>query len=341
LGSRAALQNLVSRAAYGKWKICERAQKVLSSMGNELDVTDLQQQIPPKPTVLKKLSQRHDAPGLRRISAHLGLLVPTGAAVLAAPGGWWLLPAVVHGIIMVFLFAPLHETVHRTAFRSGWLNRAVGDLAGFVLILPPRWFAAFHFAHHRFTQDPARDPELASPKPTTLLGYVWVVSGIEYWQRTIRGLIRRAFGIAPDTFLDDRLRARAILEARVYLALYAALAIGSAALGTDLVLKLWVVPALLGQPFLRLYLLSEHWGCPSVKDMWANTRSTVSIAPVRWLAWNMPHHAEHHANPAIPFHALPAYSQLMKGARVNEERGYAPFHASRITDLSAGRAGPI
>ena len=104
---------------------------------------------------------------MRRIAAHLGLLLLTGGAILAAPGAFWLVPAVAHGVVLMFLFAPLHETVHRTAFRSGWLNRAVGDLAGFVLILPPRWFAAFHFAHHRFTQDPARDPELAAPKPTT------------------------------------------------------------------------------------------------------------------------------------------------------------------------------
>jgi fatty acid desaturase len=26
---------------------------------------------------------------------------------------------------------------------------------------------------------------------------------------------------------------------------------------------------------------------------------------VRYLAWNMPFHAEHHSFPAVPFHALP------------------------------------
>jgi len=330
-----------NRTASGKGKIYVRSQKVGSGDRKALSVTDLQQHQRPDPAVLRALSERRDGPGIQRIAAHLGLLAATGAAILAAPGAWWWLPALAHGFVMVFLFAPLHETVHRTAFRTGWLNRAVGDLAGFLLILPPRWFAAFHFAHHRFTQDPQRDPELASPKPTTLLGYAWIVSGIEYWFRTSRGLIRRAFGRAPDAFLDDRLRARAIAEARVYLALYAALAAGSVALGSDLVLKLWVVPALLGQPFLRLYLLSEHWGCPTVKDMWANTRSTISLAPMRWLAWNMPNHAEHHANPAIPFHALPTYADLMQGSRVHEAAGYAPFHAGRVADVAAGRAGPV
>jgi len=318
-----------------------RMQKTLRRTGTGAPVTDLQQRPTPERSLLAALSERRNAPGVRRIAGHLGLLCLTGAAVLAVPWPWWPLPGLLHGVVLVFLFAPLHETVHRTAFRSGWLNRAIGDLAGFLLILPPRWFAAFHFAHHRFTQDPERDPELASPKPTTLRRYAWLVSGLEYWHRTIRGLLRRAAGHAPEPFLDHRLRARAVAEARVYLALYAALAAASVALGSDLVLKLWVVPALLGQPFLRLYLLSEHWGCPTVKDYWANTRSVVSLAPVRWLAWNMPNHAEHHANPAIPFHALPAYAEAMKGARVHEASGYAPFHAGRVADVAAGRAGPV
>lgn len=318
-----------------------RTQKSLATVRSGASVTDLQQQSEPDRDALKALLERRDAPGVRRILAHLGILAISGTAILMAPGAWWLLPALLHGVVMSFLFAPLHETVHRTAFRTGWLNRVVGDIAGFVLILPPRWFSAFHFAHHRFTQDPQKDPELASPKPTSLIGYAWVVSGFEYWHRAVRGLIRRALGRAPDAFLDDRLRGRAILEARVYLAIYVSLAVGSAALGTDLALRLWVVPALLGQPFLRLYLLSEHWGCPAVRDYWANTRSTISLAPVRWLAWNMPNHAEHHANPGIPFHALPAYAALKKGARVHEARGYAPFHAGRIADLAGGRAGPI
>lgn len=309
--------------------------------GNEPPVTDLQQRVLPDTDVLRALSERRDGPGLRRIAAHLGLLVATGAAILTAPGWWWLAAALVHGLVMTFLFAPLHESVHRTAFKSGWLNRAVGDLAGFLMVLPPRWFAAFHFAHHRFTQIPGRDPELATPKPTTLAGYAWIVSGIDYWRRAIGGLLRRGMGVAPDGFLDGRTRPRTIVEARVYLAFYLAIAALSVATGSDLAVRLWVVPMLLGQPFLRLYLLSEHWGCPAVKDMWANTRSTISLAPVRWLAWNMPNHAEHHANPGIPFHALPAYAALMKGSRVHEASGYAPFHAGRVADVAAGRAGPV
>ncbi len=42
------------------------------------------------------------------------------------------------------------------------------------------------------------------------------------------------------------------------------------------------------------------------------TRSFDPGPVVRWLLWNMPYHAEHHAYPAIPFHALPELHRAMR-----------------------------
>ncbi|MCR9072967.1 MAG: fatty acid desaturase [Alphaproteobacteria bacterium] len=289
----------------------------------------------------KHLSDRSNGPGLRHLGVQGAMLAATGTLCLIVDGPLLAGVMLAHGVLLVFLFPPLHECVHRTAFRTAWINKSVADLCGFLLLLPPRWFAAFHMAHHRFTQDPGRDPELASPKPTTLAGYLYLLSGVEYWHRMVRGLVGRALGHAPGAFLDERSRTRSIVEARIYLGLYIALGTVSALTDPWPVLVLWVGPALLGQPFLRAYLLSEHWGCPSVKDMWANTRSVVSVWPIRWLAWNMPYHAEHHANPGIPFHALPAYAEAMRGSRKVEAAGYAPFHAERIVALRNGTAEPL
>ena len=46
--------------------------------------------------------------------------------------------------------------------------------------------------------------------------------------------------------------------------------------------------------------------------MLENSRTTRSLAPIRRLAWNMPYHAEHHAYPALPFHALPAAHRILR-----------------------------
>jgi len=43
---------------------------------------------------------------------------------------------------------------------------------------------------------------------------------------------------------------------------------------------------------------------------------------VRLFAWNMPYHAEHHAYPAVPFHALPRLHQGIREKIANVEPGY-------------------
>jgi len=133
------------------------------------------------PKTLKSLNARSDAKGLIRWCSHLLTLGALAALISLIPFSAWLVPALaVYGGLLIFLFAPLHECIHRTAFRARWLNDGAAYLAGAVLILPPGYFREFHFAHHRHTQDPALDPELARAKPASLGAYVWLVAGIPY-----------------------------------------------------------------------------------------------------------------------------------------------------------------
>jgi fatty acid desaturase len=81
--------------------------------------------------VLVRLTARSDLKGLVQLACHLCALLATGALVWSARSTPWLLPALLlHGVVLVFLFAPLHEGVHWTAFRSRRLNDAVAWLCG-------------------------------------------------------------------------------------------------------------------------------------------------------------------------------------------------------------------
>ena len=262
---------------------------------------------------LKRLVARSDRKGAVRLAGHLCALCLTATLIWLARGSGWLLPALVlHGIVLVFLFAPLHECIHRTAFRSRWLNDAVATLCGALLLLPAGYFRCFHFAHHRFTQDPAKDPELATAKPVSWPGYLRVVSGLPYWRDRITTLLRHGAGRVTEDFVPARQRAAVIREARLHLAAYGLVALASVAGGSWAAVLYWVLPVLLGQPFLRLFLLAEHTGCPLVPEMLVNSRTTISNGAVRWLTWNMPFHSAHHAYPALPFHALPAAHERLK-----------------------------
>src|SRR5215813_11277494 len=255
---------------------------------------------------LKRLSERSDAQGLLQLGGHLALLLLSGYLVYLSFETIWLWPAMfAHGVVLIFLFAPLHEAIHRTAFRSRTLNDVVAFVIGVLLVLPREYFRAFHFAHHRFTQE-SDDPELAVPKPATVRQFLWHISGLPYWIAGLRGLVVRASGtLSEPIYATDRVRRSVVHEARWVLAIYAvALGLSIAAQSTVL-LWYWVIPALLGQPMLRLYLLAEHSACPRSTNMLENSRTTYANAAMRFLAWNMPFHAEHHAWPSIPFHLLP------------------------------------
>lgn len=286
---------------------------------------------------LKRYCTPSDAAGLFRLAGHLGLIAGLAAAVwaLEREGGWLTaLPAqAALGVTLVFLFAPLHETIHRTAFRSRWLNDVVAAATGAVLILPPQYFRAFHLAHHRFTQIPGQDPELPGKEIRSRWDYVRHISGLPYWGAAVSGLLWRAAGRAEAPYLTGRTARRTVWEARGYLAFYLAAAGASIAAGSSVLLTYWLIPVLAGQPFLRLYLLAEHKGCALTFDMFRNTRTTLTAAPVRWLDWNMPFHTAHHAFMAVPFHRLPeAHARFAERIAVITP-GYTAFHRDYVRRL--------
>ena len=205
------------------------------------------------------------------------------------------------------------------------------------MLIPAIWFRYFHLAHHRHTHDPDRDPELATPQPATPLAYVLHASGLPVWARLGATLVRNALGPPAYDYLPASARGRVRTEARLTLVAYAGLIAGSVALQTTLLVWLWVIPALLGQPFLRVFLLAEHGRCPHVANMLANTRTTFTTGLVRWLSWNMPYHAEHHAYPAVPFHKLPAFHEHARAHLHVTERGYVRFNRGYLAAVAAGR----
>jgi fatty acid desaturase len=174
-----------------------------------------------------------------------------------------------------------------------------------LTIWPYRHYRVYHWEHHRHTQDPARDPELYFPKPTSRAAYLLVLTGIPNAIRRVCDMLRLGVGIADRPWMVPSEHGPLVIEARRYLLGYLVVAAASALVGTPVVRLVWIAPWLVGQTFLRLYLLAEHTGCGSMRDCLENMRTTLSMALVRLFAWNMPYHAEHHAYPAIPIHAPP------------------------------------
>ena len=290
---------------------------------------------------VRRLSRRSDARGLLQLGAHTGLLAATTLLLAASRGRAWLPAAVLaQGIILTFLFCALHESIHRTAFATRAANDVVAWVCGTLLMLPPQYFRCFHFAHHRFTQDPQRDPELASPPLTTLASYLWRVSGLPYWRERLTVTLRHALtGQVTESFVPAEKRAVIVREARTLWGCYLCVLAASLYFSTADALLFWVLPALLGQPFLRLFLLAEHTGCALNNDMLINTRTTYTNGALRLLTWRMPYHAEHHLLPSVPFHALARVNALLGERTRTSAPGYLAMHCSLVRQLRATRRG--
>ena len=95
----------------------------------------------------------------------------------------------------------------------------------------------------------------------------------------------------------------------------------------------WIVPQLMGQVVLRLYLLTEHTGCAESPNGLINTRTTLTNATTRLVMWNMSYHAEHHLYPSIPFHRLPAAHAAIRERLAVVQDGYARWHAGYLRGI--------
>ncbi|MFB9264165.1 fatty acid desaturase [Bradyrhizobium erythrophlei] len=277
---------------------------------------------------LRELSVKSNLAGALRAASHYGmiLLIATLIWLVSSRYGLaWALPLMaLQGYFVAFLFMVVHETAHKTAFRSRALNLAVGNLSAFAIGLPYEYYYLFHWDHHRYTQDPEKDPELiVGPKPASDTQLAIAYSGLLQVLVRIRLMLHHALtGRVIVPWIPEGKRAMIVMEARLYLACYLLLLIASLALHSATLLWVWIVPLFAGQLILRPYLYAEHTGCERTRSAFENTRTTMTGRIMKWFAWNMPYHVEHHAYPTVPFHALPKLNAAVDGHIVFRGRNY-------------------
>jgi fatty acid desaturase len=280
------------------------------------------------PVQLKELSVRSNAPGLVRSAIHFGAVVAVGVPIwltMARYGAWFAVPLmIVQGYLIGFLFMPMHEAAHKTVFGTRWLNVALGHLSALVIGYPYEYYALFHWDHHRFTQDPTRDPELLNGSiPTSDTRLAIAYSGIQQLTRRLVLMFRHAVtGRVVAPWIPANKRGLVVREARAYALVYLTLLIASIAWSSTLLLWVWLLPLVIGQLFLRPYLYAEHTGCERTRSAFENTRTTTTGELTKWFAWNMPFHAEHHAYPSVPFHALPKLNAIIADRIAYRGDGY-------------------
>jgi fatty acid desaturase len=277
---------------------------------------------------LRELCRKSNGPALFRVTVQYVTIAATAGLIhllIAADMWWWAIPLVaLQSFFVGFQFMTVHETAHKTPFRTRWVNAIFGQISGALIMLPYEYYTMFHWDHHRYTQDPERDPELLfKTAPRSRLALLFTFTGITQVLKRFSLMTRHALtGRVTAPWVAEAKRSLVVREARLYLLLYALLLAGSIALQSALLLWAWLLPLFLGQLLLRPYLLSEHTGCAGHGSTLENTRTTYTNPLMHWFAWNMPFHAEHHSYPSVPFHALPKLNALIDGQILHKADGY-------------------
>ncbi|WP_439638156.1 fatty acid desaturase [Spirulina sp.] len=287
---------------------------------------------------LAALNARSTLKGILQFTGHLSVILISGTLWLTGQDYGWavqLVALVIYGMGLAMMFAAVHECSHRSVFTNNRLNDGVGWWAGVLSFYNSTFFRRYHKWHHRYTQIVGKDPELDDPKPQTQGEYWRHVLGLDWWLGKFTGHYQVATGqLEQYPYIPAEARAEVVRSTRLQLVVYLGAAIAVVALGHPLwLLTGWLLPLAVGQPFLRLVLLAEHTGCSHDNDPLTNTRTTLTLWPLRFLMWNMPFHTEHHLYPSIPFHHLPQAHAQLKAHFTHLESGYLQVNREIVAGL--------
>ncbi len=275
-------------------------------------------QTPVDRKLMKELMKRSDGPALRNTALWIALLVAFGTLGVMTWGTWWAVPVfIVYGVLYGSAAdARWHEMGHGTAFKTRWMNDAVYEFASFLMIRNSVVWRYSHARHHTDTIIVGRDPEVGLMRPPQLILLVLNTLGVTSVPTSLQTLGRHALGrLSADErdYVPDTEWPRAIMVARIHMAIYGATLVACLWMGSILPAMLIGLPRGYGVWLLVFYGLPQHAGlAEDVLDHRLNSRTVLMSAPLRFLYMNMNYHVEHHMYPMVPYHALPRLHEAVK-----------------------------
>lgn len=267
---------------------------------------------------MKELMQRSDAPAIRDTIIWLGLMAIFAAGGIYFWGSWWAVPFfLAYGVLYGSATdSRWHECGHGTAFKTQWMNRAVYQLACFMIMRNPVTWRWSHARHHTDTVIVGRDPEIAVMRPPDLFRLIANFVGLYDAWFAIGDMLRNAAGnlsSAEKSFIPEMEQHKVIRVARIWLAIYAVVIGLALYMQSILPLMLVGLPRLYGAWHHVMTGLLQHGGlAENVTDHRLNSRSVLMNPISRFIYWNMNYHVEHHMFPMVPYHALPRLHEAIK-----------------------------
>ena len=206
----------------------------------------------------------------------------------------------IYGALTYMSYTPLHEAAHGNINgrnrKLQWLNNLCGYLVAPLIMVPYSTHKVEHFTHHRFTNQPEKDPDFVVSGMRR--GFVaFIIDGIRFLWMQNTFLFRDYWATAP-------LRERVIYYAEVLFAL------GWRATFLIMVSSSAAMIVLVGGYFLGAFF-TAYWFAyrphyPYEDDArYRNTSSLIMptwLKPLEWFWLGQNLHSVHHLFPRVPFY---------------------------------------
>ena len=207
---------------------------------------------------------------------------------------------VINSTAIYLLFTVMHDSMHRTAHESRFVNDLLGRLSAVPLTVTMPLFRAVHYEHRSHTNDPERDPDLiVARRPRWALPF-WCLSIVVHYRRHYFG--RRMWRDRSD--LMEAIAMECLLLAAIVLAAV------TGTLGTLAIV--WLGPALIAVTVLALcFDFLPHYPYES-KERYLDTR----IYPGRLLnalLLGQNYHLIHHLWTTIPWYRYQRVFERIEG----------------------------
>jgi fatty acid desaturase len=264
---------------------------------------------------LKELSKRSDLPGLVHFIIYFSSLIFFGYLSYVYWGTWlFLLFFFIYSTIYTFAIANGHETVHRTAFKTRWINEVFCYISFFQLHNEPLGFRWSHTFHHSKTlhTEGEYDHEIEVSRPTDLLKFflkfIPLTDLIYIHQSAFVNVTKLAFGImSPGTKISapkDQWK-KITWNARFLLLIWFLIIFVSFYFNTLWPIIFYFLPPFVGRPIHFAINVTQHLAAKvDTKDHRLSTHTIIINPILSFYYWHMEYHLEHHLFPMVPSYNL-------------------------------------
>ena len=264
---------------------------------------------------LKELSKRSDRPGLIHFLIYFSSLIFFGYLSYFFWGSiLFYFFFFIYSTIYTFAISNLHETIHRTAFKTRWINEVFLYISSFQLHSEPVGFRWSHTFHHSNTlqTEGEYDHEIEVSRPTDLLKFFLKfipLSDIFFiHQSSFVGTIKSSLGIMSPAIkisAPKEQQKKIISNARIIIVIWAIIISISIYFNNLWPIIFYFLPTFVGRPLHFAVNVTQHLAAKiDTKDHRLSTHTIILNPILSFYYWHMEYHTEHHMFPMVPSYNL-------------------------------------